>query len=139
MITHTHANTLTFSLSHAPLQDVQVLDESLFEVLSGITLSLSSLSHTLVSQPGATHTDIDTQLLQLQVYIHPSNHSSILMYPSTHLSITNHLTVYPSIHPSLHLSVHPLISNTTSYPSLIYSDPAIIPIHLSIYPLTPGD
>ncbi|MCJ8731019.1 hypothetical protein PDJAM_G00191190 [Pangasius djambal] len=46
--------------------DVQAVDEGLFEVLSGITLSLSSLSHTLVSQSGATHTDTHTQLLQLQ-------------------------------------------------------------------------
>lgn len=72
--THTHANALTvaFSLPLPPLQDVQAVDEGLFEVLSGITLSLSTLSHTLVSQPGGLHTDAHTQ--QLQVHIHPSIH-----------------------------------------------------------------
>ncbi|KAB5582142.1 hypothetical protein PHYPO_G00183770 [Pangasianodon hypophthalmus] len=59
-----HLRELGHTAASAP--DVQVVDEGLFEVLSGITLSLSSLFHTLVSQSGATHTDTHTQLLQLQ-------------------------------------------------------------------------
>ncbi|TSV02079.1 Nesprin-2 [Bagarius yarrelli] len=60
----THLRELGHTAKSAP--DVQVVDEGLFEVLSGITLCLSLLSHTHVSQPGAAYTDTHTQMLQLQ-------------------------------------------------------------------------
>ncbi|KAK7140539.1 hypothetical protein R3I94_012967 [Phoxinus phoxinus] len=47
-------------------QDHQSLDEGLFEVLSGVNLTLSSLTHTLVFQPATSHTDRLNQLQQLQ-------------------------------------------------------------------------
>ncbi|XP_067242791.1 nesprin-2 isoform X14 [Chanodichthys erythropterus] len=47
-------------------QGHQSLDEGLFEVLSGVNLTLGSLTHTLVFQPATSHTDRLNQLQQLQ-------------------------------------------------------------------------
>ncbi|TRY90471.1 hypothetical protein DNTS_015631 [Danionella cerebrum] len=52
--------------SSAATQHPQVLDEGLFEVLSGVNLTLSSLSHTLVFHPGGSQSDALNQLQQLK-------------------------------------------------------------------------
>ncbi|KAL0178353.1 hypothetical protein M9458_027247, partial [Cirrhinus mrigala] len=65
--------------------DHQSLDEGLFEVLSGVDLTLSSLTHTLMFQPATLNTDMLNQLQQLQVFSHPSDLQSGLSAELTSL------------------------------------------------------